>query len=217
MSTDNELEKKPRKVTSGPVRDKARTMARMVAAVGSALLKHGYCGLTPNNIIKEAKVDRKLLQVHFGSLEQLIEAYVKQKAFVLLRLKSDCESLSENGKSSIAQFTDFLKWAFTQLLNDKEVVKLLHWELGENSRLLDAFSEARLQLEGCIKQHAIKVYIDKDIKHTQSLLSLFLAGAYYLLMQCASSNPLFKETNTVEDGSGEDSLSKMVDLVFGKL
>lgn len=127
MSVNNEPAKKSRKVTSGPVRDKSRTMERMVAAVGKVILHHGYAGLTPGNIVEEAKVDRKLFYAHFGTFEQLIEAYVKQKSLVLLRLRFDCESRLKNGEISIAQFADSLKWVFTKLLNDKEAVKLLHW------------------------------------------------------------------------------------------
>lgn len=81
---------------------------------------------------------------------------------------------------------------------------------------MDAFSEARLQLEGCIKQYAIKAYNSRDIKHIESALSLFLSGAYYLLMQSVSSNPFFNGANTVGDRLGEDSLAKMVDLAFVK-
>lgn len=62
-----------RKVASGPVREKSRMMEKLVEAVGTVILQHGYPGLTVANIGKAAGVDRKLIYTYFGSLDKLIE------------------------------------------------------------------------------------------------------------------------------------------------
>ena len=55
---DSESEEpKQRKVSAGPIREKARTMERLIATVGKVIQKHGYPGLTVANIGKESGLD----------------------------------------------------------------------------------------------------------------------------------------------------------------
>jgi len=73
--------KKERKVTSGPIRDKERTKARMIAAVGKVIQKKGYHALNGPNIALECGLNKALIWNYFGGLDQLVEAYLTQKDF----------------------------------------------------------------------------------------------------------------------------------------
>lgn len=56
-------------------------MGKMIASVGKVLEEKGYIGLTVANISKYAGVDRKLVTLYFGSVEKLIETYIKGKDY----------------------------------------------------------------------------------------------------------------------------------------
>src|SRR5690554_8211070 len=72
---------KPRKVSSGPVREKARTMNKMIAAVGTVLQEMGYPGLNIANVSNIAGTDRKLAYTYFGIQDHLEERDSKQKDY----------------------------------------------------------------------------------------------------------------------------------------
>ena len=68
-----------RKTYQGEKNDKSRTMTKLIQAVGAVLEKKGYTGLSIANIASTAGVDRKLISVYFGSVDNLIETYIKGK------------------------------------------------------------------------------------------------------------------------------------------
>ena len=73
--------KKERKVPQGPVRDKAKTKDKLLKAVGNILQKKGFSALNGLRISQEAKLDRKLIYEYFGSVDNLIESYIRDKDF----------------------------------------------------------------------------------------------------------------------------------------
>ena len=73
--------RKPRKPSQGPLRDKERTMARMVASVGKVIQKKGYAGLTAPNIALAAGVNKQLVWTYFGGIDNLVEEYIMQRDF----------------------------------------------------------------------------------------------------------------------------------------
>src|SRR5690625_323283 len=76
-----EKQKKRRKPYKGVKNNKERTMGKLIAAVGEVLTEKGYTGLTISNISKCAGVDRKLISLYFGSVNNLIETYIKGKDY----------------------------------------------------------------------------------------------------------------------------------------
>jgi AcrR family transcriptional regulator len=58
-------------------RDKQATRARILAAVGTILSRHGFAKLGVNSIANEAGIDKVLIYRYFGNLEGLLEAYVE--------------------------------------------------------------------------------------------------------------------------------------------
>lgn len=65
----------------GAIRNKERTKEKLINAVGQIISKDGYAGLKLKKIEELAGVDRKSLYDNFGSIENLVETYIKQKDY----------------------------------------------------------------------------------------------------------------------------------------
>lgn len=58
------------------MRNKEATKKKLISAVGQIINKQGHTGLSVTNIARIASVDRTLVYRYFGSLKNLIKAYL---------------------------------------------------------------------------------------------------------------------------------------------
>lgn len=133
-----------RKTYQGEKNNKSRTMNKLIQAVGIVLKQKGYTGLTVSNITAEAGVDRKLVSVYFGSVNNLIETYIKGKDYweaiyadpvkllTTSPLKSTCHILENLLLNQLEHFT-----------NDEEMQKVVLWQISENTELMDHVTTSR--------------------------------------------------------------------------
>lgn len=182
---------KKRKVSSGPIREKARTMNRLVSAVGKVIKKEGYAGLNVAAISKEAGLDRRLVYTYFGSLDNLVETYVKQKDYWNSDAKEHITSILESDaylKSD--DIIQLLQGQFDAVLDDKALQKIIHWELGERHHILRKLSDSRERLGEALFARGEPVFegTDTDIR---AVLALQIAGLYYLALHAKSNGSLF--------------------------
>lgn len=202
-------EPKSRKVLSGPIREKARTMKRLVAAVGRVLQKYSYPGLTVVNIAKEAGLNRKLIYAYFGSVDNLIETYISEKDFWKSGAKKMVKNIVQNPeKLGKVEMTVLLQAQFDALLKDKAQQKIMHWGLGEKNKILRKVSDQREE----IGEEVLSI-LDKDFKHStvdiRALLALQIAGIYYLSMHAKSYGSTFCGID-INEPEGKERISKSI-------
>jgi AcrR family transcriptional regulator len=65
----------------GETNDKERSMQRLLEAVGCVIKEKGYAGLGPTNIAKAAGLNKRLIYFYFGSVDSLVEKYVRSKDY----------------------------------------------------------------------------------------------------------------------------------------
>ncbi|MNK98506.1 hypothetical protein D3C87_1188720 [compost metagenome] len=205
---------KERKTLSGPLRDKSRTMARMVAAVGKVIQKKGYPGLTAPNIAIAAGVDKKLVWTYFGSVDNLIEEYVRQKDFWKFAAKGYIDDLlkkPENiGKNEIGRL---LKSQFEVLLKDKALQKIIHWELGESTKMLRKVADRREEIGEEIFSLIIPDFETADVD-LRARLALLVGGIYYLSLHSKSNGSLVCGIDVNEDAGRERIENAIQEIIF---
>ncbi|MCT2561776.1 TetR/AcrR family transcriptional regulator [Chryseobacterium herbae] len=202
-------EPKSRKITSGPLREKARTMKRLIAAVGKVLQKYSYPGLTVINIAKEAGLNRKLIYTYFGSLDNLIETYISEKDFWKSGAKKMIEGLVQDPDNlGSSEMNALLQAQFDTLLKDKALQKIMHWGLGEKNKLLRKISDQREEIG-----EAVLTILDKDFENSKidirALLALQLAGIYCLSLHANSYGSTFCGID-INDVKGKERISKAI-------
>lgn len=183
--------KKIRKVPNGPVRNKERTKQKFLAAVGKIFSKNGYTGLNVKKISEVAKVDRKLLYLYFGSLDNLLEVYFSKKDFWDPSYNQFLSTILEDRKSIGEQdiFT-ILKGQLEDILHNEEFQKAIHWEISEKSDIMRKVSDEREAVGQRLFQLTEDRFkgIDVDIAAT---LALQVGGIYYISLHSKINGSTF--------------------------
>ncbi|WP_333621745.1 TetR/AcrR family transcriptional regulator [Sphingobacterium multivorum] len=183
--------KKERKVTSGPIRDKKRTKARMIAAVGKVIQKKGYHALNGPNIALECGLNKALIWNYFGGLDQLVEAYLTQKDFWQIGDKGVLEQMITNpGSISISLIEELLKSQFNTFLKDKTKQKVIHWGLGEKTKALKNIADRRELLGEELFKHVDSKFENSE-NDLRATLAILVSSIYYLSLQAKSTGSTF--------------------------
>lgn len=182
---------KIRKVSSGPIRDKSRTMHKMVAAVGKVLQKKGYTGLTAPNIAKVAGVDKKLVWAYFGGVDNLVEEYINQTDFFKKTAKNHISHLLETPeKLTQDHINQLLQHQFETLLKDKALQRIIHWEVGESNEILRKIADNREEIGEELFSKTIPDFENSSID-IRARLALVISGIYYLSLHAKNNGSKF--------------------------
>ena len=213
----NEKPKKVRKVSQGPIREKARTMRKLIDAVGKVLEEKGYPGLNIANISKEAKVDRKLVYVYFGGIDPLVETYIKGKDFWKADSKEYIKNLLENPNLMNKEVVnELLQLQFSTLLSNVELQKIIHWEIGEKNDVLRKIADEREEIGEKLFEHAEKDFTNSDLD-LRAIMALQIGGIYYLSLHAKSNGSKFCgiDLNTPEGEKRiEKAIQQVIDLTY---
>lgn len=204
---------KQRKVSSGPIREKARTMRKLISAVGKVIQKKGYAGLNVASISKEAGLDRRLVYTYFGSLDNLIETYVKQKDYWSFNVKEDFVAfLEDDTELKSEDIFNLLQGQFDAVLKDKALQKIIHWELGEKNKILRKISDNRELLGEELFKRVEPGFEGTDID-IRAILALQIGGLYYLSLHAKANGSLFCgiDINEIE---GKERIEKALESVL---
>ena len=201
--------KKERKVTSGPIRDKERTKARMIAAVGKVIQKKGYHALNGPNIALECGLNKALIWNYFGGLDQLVEAYLTQKDFWQIGDKGVLEQMVTNPSTiSVSLIEELLKSQFDTFLKDKTKQKVIHWGLGEKTKALKNIADRRELLGEELFKHVDSKFENSE-NDLRATLAILVSSIYYLSLQAKSTGSTFCGID-VNTEAGKERIQKTI-------
>lgn len=207
-------EPKKRKTLSGPLRDKSRTMARLVAAVGKVIQKSGYGGLSAPSVATAAGLDKKLVWTYFGGLDNLVEEFIHQRDFWKHAAKSYIEDmLKEPEKIGKNEISGLLHNQLDSVLKDKILQKIIHWEIGENNKVLRKVSDKREEI-GEMMFSAILPEFEKADVDLRSRMALLIGGIYYLSLHAKTNGSLFCGLDLNNDEDKQRIEKSIEDFVF---
>ncbi|MBB2954143.1 MULTISPECIES: TetR/AcrR family transcriptional regulator [Sphingobacterium] len=192
-----------RKTYQGEKNNKSRTMNKLIQAVGIVLKNKGYTGLTVSNITAEAGVDRKLVSVYFGSVNNLIETYIKGKNYWDTINESAINLLTTAPETSTRLILENL--LLTQLehfTNDEEMQKVVLWQISENTELMAHVIANREEIYPLLFPKADQELKDQQVD-LRAISSILVAGIYYLVLHTKTTNSTFCEIDlTTDQGMG---------------
>ncbi len=195
------VRKRQKKVISGPLRDKERTIKNLKEAVGKVILKKGYKGLNGSNVANEAGVNAKLISAYFNGLNNLCEAYIMEQDFWNMADKKMIKQMLLKPESiGRREITALLHGQLERMIVDRELQKIIQWEIAEENetlrKLADKREEIGEQLFGIIEPEFKDSGVDIRPK-----LALQIAGIYYLVLHATTNGSLFcgLDLNTAAD------------------
>lgn len=220
LDDTNNLEqnRKPRvqkKAPSGLLRDKERSKARLINAVGKVLQKEGYVGLNAASVAAAAGLSKKLVWTYFDGLDNLVEEYISKRDFWKQAAYGTISNLlkhsSEIGKEHISKL---LQAQLQQVLKDKILQKIIHWELGESKEILRKLADKREEIGEGLFKLIIDDFENNGVHNLRGRFALIIGGIYYLSIHAKVNGSTFcgVDLNTKQ---GQDEVSSAIeDFVF---
>lgn len=209
-----------RKTYQGEKNNKERTMTKLIQAVGVVLKKEGYTGLSTVNIANAAGTDRKLIRVYFGTVDNLIETYIKNKDYWINASEGAMETLTNSSNTSSKDFLESLLINQLDHFNkDVEMQKAVLWQISEKSDIMSHVTQTRERLSSLFFSFSDKELEGKDID-LRAISSLLVAGIYYLVLHSKSTDSTFCEIDiTTEEGINriKGAIKKILDQSYGGL
>ena len=209
---------KKRKISSGPIREKARTMDRIVQAFGRLFKREGHAGINSSAVARESNYNRSLINRYFGSLDGLTETYIKQTDFwgkennVLKEILSNEKPIE--GKNEIQELLQNL---FSEMLSNTELQNLILWEISEETDIMKKVAKDRETMgENLFSRLENEGKKDIDIR---AVLALQIAGIYYLSLHSKVNGSTFCgiDIKTTEGQSRiNNALNSIIELTFKK-
>ncbi|KQT17932.1 TetR family transcriptional regulator [Chryseobacterium sp. Leaf404] len=206
----------PRKVVQGPIRDKEKTKQKLLGAVGKILKTKGYSGLMVSKIAAVAGYDKKLIYEYFGSTDKLIDEYIKSQDYWSNFNGEKDMDLSDGGKemSKMAMINQF-----ENLKKNKELQKILVWELSENRSVLKKVMEEREVIGEELLKNITDPHFGDDATRYRAMTALMVAGIYHLNLYTAYNGTTFCGIDLKSESGRkeiEGAIEEMVDYAYAK-
>ena len=167
----------PRKIVQGPIRDKEKTKQKLLNAVGKIIKTKGYPSLMVSKIAAEAGCDKKLIYEYFGTTENLIEQYVKSQDYWSNISDAEIKPQINDGGKEISKHT--LLKQFENFRDNKELQKIIIWELSESKPFLKKLNEQREELAEKIFNSS-DAHFGEQAENYRAITALLAGGIYYL-------------------------------------
>ncbi len=209
--------KQQRKKYSGEKNNRERTMGKMIASVGKVLKEKGYTGLTVANISKCAGVDRKLVTLYFGSVEKLIETYIKGKDYwssVTLGAMALFGNSPKTGSKDLLEL--MLMDLLTELKGNAELQKIISWQISERSEVMAHVAREQEKMGSLFIAFQDREHREKDLD-LRAISAILLSGINYLVLHSVNTNSTICEidVSTKEGRNGQDQGSGKQDFGMG--
>jgi len=200
----------------GSINDKERSTQKLIEAVGTVIKTKGYKGLTATNIANTAGLSRRLITFYFGSVEELIETYVRGKDY-WVAASGNAGKMMEGNKGE--QTREILECLLSNQLdyfyNNEEMQKIVLWQISESTQIMKEICEERELMSKVFFALSDQELKGKDIDLRASS-ALLVAGIYYLVLHAKSTDTLFCEID-LKTSAGIERIRKAVKLILEKM
>jgi len=196
------------------MKNKEATKRKLLDAVGDTIKTKGFGGLGVNKIAKAAGVSKVLIYRYFGSFNQLIIAYVREKDF-WVNYSSGHQQDNDCNLSVLEHISLLLKNEFNHFYDHCELEAALLKELANNNTLLKDISNNSTLHNRELKP--AKGENKSDHKTYFYIIStLLIAGTHQLFLQRHANEGAVHQIVTQEPKSQLlHSIAQIVHWTFG--
>ena len=210
---------KPRKEITGSIRNKERTQQKLINAVGTVLKEKGYAGISIPNIIKKAKVDRRLIYTYYGGLDNLVEEYLNSRDYWMTKVAPQVQEIAFKSEHfGEKQIVEILHTLYDAVDISPDLQKMILWQISEYHDKLRALVDKREELGKPLFEATDKDFKGTDI-NLRAIMAVQIAGIYYLNLHAKSNRSTFCEIElNSEEGKKQikEALALMMKMVYEK-
>lgn len=166
------------------IKNRNLTEKKIIQAVGETIRTHGYTGLGLNKIARIAGVNKNLIYRYFGTVEELVEIYIRQKDYWLADNQEFSNAFSPDApqKVMIKAIVSLLQHQFTYFFQEKEMQHLILSEITYDNELLKKLTLLREKIAEPFFESTAKYFNDSSINF-RGIMALVHSGIYYLVLQ----------------------------------
>jgi AcrR family transcriptional regulator len=193
----------------GETNDKERSMQRLMEAVGCVIKEKGYSGLGPTNIAKAAGLSKRLIYFYFGSVDNLIEKYVRSKDYFAGASNGADQLLEQEKESGTCKLLEsILVSQLEHFNNNEEMQKIILWQISERSQIMFEVAETREKVGTEFFALADKE-LDRKKADLRAVAGLLVGGIYYMVLHAKSNDSLFCEI----DVNSQDGINRIKNAI----
>lgn len=153
-------------------------MSKLIDAVGETLIEKGYNGLGVNKIAMRAGVSKPMVYQYFGSFSGLLKAYISGKDSWVPYFKSLNLPERPTTEDLKSLFIKMLQDQFRYFHQEKEMQRLIHWQVSEYNPLMRATCEVR-EKEGLRLLDMVEGHFRNSGVSLKAVLALLVGGVYF--------------------------------------
>lgn len=202
-----------KKTYNGAKNSKERSMQKLVDAVGCIIRTQGYTGLNALNIGKTAGVNRGLINLYFGSIDCLVETYVRKKDYWVAAAGNEIELMAENKDQHTREILEsLLVNQLDYFSKEEEMQKIVLWQLSQRSNIMYEIAEEREKL-GASFFNLADPYFENTNVDLRAVAALLVGGIYYMVLHGKSNDSLFCQID-VNSKEGLDRMKKAINEIL---
>lgn len=166
------------------IKNRNLTEKKIINAVGDTIRDFGYTGLGINKIARAAGIHKNLIYRYFGSVDNLVEIYIRQKDYWLADNKEFNHALGSGTPQEkvVETIVSLLQRQFTYFFQEKEMQNLILSEISYDHELLKKLSLLREKMAEPFFESTQKYFQGSTIDF-RGITALLNAGIYYLVLQ----------------------------------
>ncbi len=196
------------------MKNKENTKRKLIWAVGEIIKMDGFESLSASKVARKAEVDRKLIGRYFGGLSQLIEAYVVENDYWMLftdHIKEIIKSNSYSGSQEL--ITSVLQNQFGYFYSEKDMQRLILWELTSNSPLMKSIHNARESMGQKFFELTDEHFKQTDVNF-RAIGALLVGGIYYTVLHTIYNGGKFADLD-ISTEEGQKEILKAIGQIVG--
>ena len=203
-----------RKITDGPVRNKERTKAKLINALGKILKRKGFAGLSARSVAGEAKVDRRLIYDYFEGLEGLVKEYLNNKDYWKIKA-DDVEGIIQTAREDSGKTLAYavLEDQFDSLIGNEEMRRIITWGLSEKSNILKELDLKRENIGELVLREVFDQHFAGRDKNFRAMYALLMGGVYYLTLHAKMQENTFCGIDIRQPGGQKEIKKALKDLL----
>ncbi|SDT68706.1 transcriptional regulator, TetR family [Mucilaginibacter mallensis] len=202
-----------KKTYNGAKNSKERSMQKLVEAVGTIIRTQGYTGLNALNIGKTAGVNRGLINLYFGSLDNLVEVYVRGKDYWVAAAGNAGELMEEKRDQHTREILEsLLVNQLNYFYKEDEMQKIVLWQLSQRSKIMYEVAEEREKLGEAFFNLADPYFENTDVD-LRAVAGLLVGGIYYMVLHAKANDSLFCQID-VNSENGLERIKKAISAIL---
>lgn len=198
---------------AGSVRNKEKSKQKLLDAVGKILRTKGFRGLKVNDIAATAGLDKKLIYNYFGSTDALIDTYMHSQDFWANAIKDDMAADVTHGGQEL--FKQLLASQFDYIYNNKELQKIILWELSEERASLKELYDEREAKGELLLQGITDPYFGENAGCFRAICALLVSGIYYIDLHAGVNFSTICGVDT-NDEKGRAAIRQAISFIVDK-